>query len=529
MQAVVVDAAAAAPAAAAPKRVRRLGGPKILLAYEVTPVVDARGARLRFAATLSEFSPIEVLNIARAGARAAGGAARAAPRTHTHSKASHRDLHAIDFENSTHPTLVTRDGCIIVSLRQLRAVVTGARALVLFADGADGDIKHFLDMLHADDAAAVFAAPAAPGAHEAHSSGALLLGGEVGAGAGTPSDAPGGGVSIMAAATESGAAAPPDSFEYAVLAALLRCVAEASDAELTALSRRVKGIKTGTRQGQTPTTEEMFNNVGALKEELDEFMSSLEGHVAAVDSVLEADEDLEALVLSVPRHRADAGAGGANDAEQSLEFREEVVGEHARHGPEVSRGRVRRAPATAPCATLLLKPPLNPILPTRRGRGASRVVQRERCVNHLQVARAHQEGRRRARAHHALTLRLAQQHFARADLHHDRVDGPNGVLRDRGLFWYEFGQRLLRARRLRVLRHERQRLVGIQRGRHFVRRPLALFCHLTVSLCGARYRLLRGVSSNHRVAVRGCARTNGLCARRPRDPARPRTACSPRS
>ena len=279
------------------KRVQRVFSGTSLLAYDITPVFDIRGIRTGFSHSVREISHAEVLRVARGdtiiaashhlartatgggggGGRSGSGIPTAAtshnsdmPRAAhapTHSLASMRDLHALHWElaATSPPSLTTRRGCVIIALSPLRAVVTATRALVFFDEGADNDIGRFMGHLNGSHAQT---ANGGGGDNQSES------------GSGTPTQL--GNMSIGNAFQQNngGGIGANDSFEYSIIASILRSVSESAAADYARLSREIKHMNS-----LRLSAEALFDRVSVSELGVTEVIVMLETLVAATSLV----------------------------------------------------------------------------------------------------------------------------------------------------------------------------------------------------------------------------------------------------
>jgi len=200
------------------------------------------------------------------------------------------------MEASRTPVVLTRLGCVVVALQPLPAIVTDAEALLFMSEGADELLSQLVTL-----------------AQEATAARASLQG----------ADGPGG----------AGAGAPSSSFEGVMVAALLRIVEERTSAALRAITAQANGALS-----KAGVVEVQMQRVSSAIDAVDKFISDAVGVHKAVENVLENEEDLEALVLSVARElppAAEGGGGGRSgdegggdapdEAEENPAWRSELV------------------------------------------------------------------------------------------------------------------------------------------------------------------------------------------------------------
>ena len=329
-------------AALAPEALRaELGARGIALPPEL-PREALLAERLRAAAAIAierdpnqpggikELSRAEVLQIARGAATAAavatGGATKrnlkVAPRS-AHSFLGPRDLHSLDFgagASERQSALTVRQGCVLVSLRDQRAVVTGDRALIFVGEGDDEKLSFLLEAPAASAWAAQqldgvkspaqaqgqaqaqvhappsFAVTAGAGVAIAMAGG----GGGGGGGGGTNAAASAAAAAVAAGAADAGlsasalstlTAAPEGasagfgyekSFEQLVFYALFKNVIESSEAELKQLDAATKKAC-----GILAASDENFVLLKNVESAVDEFVSSLEALTKTVEEVMD--------------------------------------------------------------------------------------------------------------------------------------------------------------------------------------------------------------------------------------------------
>jgi len=206
--------------------------------------------------------------------RAAGAAppAPAAPRAAAPppvaSAVGYRELSAVDPVASDGgvraPLVLCRAGCVVLALPPLPAILTATEALLFPAAGAD-------------DALARVAAYAQDATY--------------GRWAQMGADAPAGGPARI-------------SFEGVLIAALLRVLEERAGGALAELEARAHAALA---RGQV--VEAQIATVLSALYAVERFVADAAGVHKAVEAVLDNDDDLEGLVLSVPRWQAPAGAG----------------------------------------------------------------------------------------------------------------------------------------------------------------------------------------------------------------------------